>query len=89
MNKADLVKEMSNVVGSKKKAKNAVFCVFRTIAKALKKGQGVTLVGFGRFGVSKRRARMGRNPRTGQQIQIPARKVPKFVAGKTLKNMVR
>lgn len=89
MNKADLVKEVSAVLGSKKKAKDAVSCVFHTIAKALRKGQGVTLAGFGRFGVSKRRARVGRNPRTGQQIQIPARKVPKFVPGKTLKNVVR
>lgn len=89
MNKADLVKEVSEVLGSKKKAEDAVSCVFSTIAKALKKGKGLTLAGFGRFGVSKRRARMGRNPQTGQEIQIPARKVPKFVPGKSLKNVVR
>ncbi|MBI1725375.1 MAG: HU family DNA-binding protein, partial [Candidatus Tectomicrobia bacterium] len=57
-------------------------------SKALKKGDRVSLVGFGTFSVSKRSARMGRNPQTGEAIKIKAAKVPKFSAGKTLKDMV-
>jgi len=89
MNKADLVAEVSKVVGSKRKAEGAVGCVFAAITKALKKGQAVTLVGFGTFSVSKRKARLGRNPQTGKEIKIPAKKVPKFSAGKALKGAVK
>ncbi len=89
MNKADLVVEVAKVVGSKRKAEGAVACVFGAIAKALKKGQAVTLVGFGTFSVSKRKARLGRNPQTGKEIKIPAKKVPKFSAGKALKGAVK
>jgi len=89
MNKADLVAEVAKVVGSKRMAEDAIACVLDTIAKALKKGQPVTLVGFGTFGVSKRKARIGRNPQTGKEIKIPAKKVPKFSAGKALKNAVK
>jgi nucleoid DNA-binding protein len=89
MNKADLVAEVAKVVGSKRKAGGAVSCVLDTITKALKKGQTLTLVGFGTFGVSKRKARVGRNPQTGKEIKIPAKKVPKFSAGKALKNAVK
>jgi DNA-binding protein HU-beta len=89
MNKADLVGEVAKVVGSKRKAEGAVACVFAAIAKALKKGQAVTLVGFGTFSVSKRKARLGRNPQTGKEIKIPAKKVPKFSAGKALKSAVK
>jgi DNA-binding protein HU-beta len=89
MNKADLVVEVAKVVGSKRKAEDAVSCVIDTITKALKKGQTLTLVGFGTFGVSKRKARVGRNPQTGKEIKIPAKKVPKFSAGKALKNAVK
>ena len=89
MNKADLVAEVSKLVGSKRKAEAAVSCVFDTITKALKKGQAMTLVGFGTFGVGKRKARVGRNPQTGKEIKIPAKKVPKFSAGKALKNAVK
>jgi len=63
-------------------------CVFTTITKALKKNDTVTLVGFGTFKVSKRTARTGRNPQTGEAIKIKAKKVPKFVAGKGLKDAV-
>ena len=89
MNKADLVAEVVKLVGSKRKAEDAVSCVFDTITKALKKGQVMTLVGFGTFSVGKRKARVGRNPQTGKEIKIPAKKVPKFSAGKALKNAVK
>ena len=89
MNKADLVAEVAKLVGSKRKAEDAVSCVFDIITKALKKGQAMTLVGFGTFSVGKRKARVGRNPQTGKEIKIPAKKVPKFSAGKALKNAVK
>jgi len=89
MNKADLVNEVAKVVKTKKEAQAAVDCVFATITKALKKGDAVTLVGFGTFKVQQRKARKGRNPQTGAEIFIEARKVPRFVAGKPLKDGVR
>ena len=89
MNKADLVNEVAKVVKTKKEAQAAVDCVFSTITNALKKGDAVTLVGFGTFKVAERKARQGRNPQTGAQIFIEARKVPRFVAGKALKDGVR
>lgn len=89
MNKADLVNEVAKVVKTKKEAQAAVDSVFSTITNALKKGDPVTLVGFGTFKVQERKARKGRNPQTGAQIFIEARKVPRFVAGKALKDGVR
>ena len=89
MNKGDLVAEVAKVVTSKRMAEDAVSCVFEAITKSLKKGQAVTLVGFGTFGVGKRKARVGRNPQTGAAIKIAAKKVPKFSAGKALKNAVK
>ena len=89
MNKADLVNEVAKVVKTKKEAQAAVDCVFATITNALKKGDAVTLVGFGTFKVQQRKARKGRNPQTGAEISIEARKVPRFVAGKPLKDGVR
>lgn len=89
MNKADLVAEVAKVVGSKRLAENAVSCVLNTIMKSLKKGQALTLVGFGTFSVGRRRARVGRNPQTGKEIKIPAKRIPKFSAGKKLKEAVR
>jgi nucleoid DNA-binding protein len=89
MNKADLVAEVAKVAGSKRMAEDAISCVLDTITKALKKGQTLTLVGFGTFSVSKRKARIGRNPQTGKEIKIPAKKVPKFSAGKALKSAVK
>ena len=88
MNKADLINEVAKVVDSKKKAQDAVDMVFSTITDALKRKDSVTLVGFGTFKVSERKARMGRNPQTGQAISISAKSVPKFVAGKSLKDSV-
>ncbi|UCF85452.1 MAG: HU family DNA-binding protein [Desulfobacteraceae bacterium] len=88
MNKADLINEVSDVVSTKKEAKAAVDCIFSSITKALKKNDTVSLVGFGTFSVSKRKARKGRNPQTGEEIKIKAKKVPKFAAGKALKDAV-
>ena len=88
MNKGDLINEVAKVVNTKKEAQEAVDCVFSTITKALKKKDTVTLVGFGTFKVDKRKARTGRNPQTGEEIKIKAKKVPKFVAGKALKDAV-
>ena len=88
MNKGDLVKEVAKVVNTKKEARAAVDCVFSTITKALKKKDTVALVGFGTFKVAQRNARKGRNPQTGQEMTIKAKKVPKFVAGKALKDAV-
>ena len=88
MNKGDLVNEVAKVVSTKKAATEAVDCVFSTITKALKKKDTVTVVGFGTFKVNKRKARKGRNPQTGAEIKIKAKNVPKFVAGKALKDSV-
>ncbi len=88
MNKGDLINELAKVVSTKKEAQAAVDCIFSTITKALKKKDTVSLVGFGTFKVSKRKARKGRNPQTGEEIKIKAKKVPKFVAGKALKDAV-
>lgn len=88
MNKTDLVNEVAKVLGKKKDAQAAVDCVLETITGTLKKGDSVSLIGFGTFKVVKREARKGRNPQTGEEMKIKARKVPKFVAGKTLKDSV-
>jgi DNA-binding protein HU-beta len=89
MNKGDLVDQVAKVVGTKKEAQAAVDCVFSSITKALKKKDSVTLVGFGTFKVDKRKARKGRNPQTGEEIKIKAKRVPKFVAGKALKDTIK
>jgi len=88
MNKGDLINEVAKVVGTKKEAQAAVDCVFSSITKALKKKNTVTLVGFGTFKVSKRKARTGRNPQTGEAIKIKAKNIAKFVPGKALKDAV-
>jgi len=89
MNKGDLVKQVAKVVNTKKEAQAAVNSVFSTITKALKKKDTVTLIGFGTFKVAKRKARKGRHPQTGAVISIKAKKVPKFVPGKALKDAVK
>ena len=89
MNKGDLIKELAKVVCTKKEAKAAVNTIFGAITKALKKGNKVTLIGFGTFSVTKRAARKGRNPQTGKEIKIAAKKVPAFKPGKELKDAVR
>ena len=88
MNKADLVNEVANVVSTKTEAQAVVDCIFESIVNTLKRGDVVTLVGFGSFKVVKRKARTGRNPQTGAEIQISASNVPKFVPGKALKDAV-
>ena len=89
MNKGDLINEVAKVVGTKKEAQEAVDCILSSITKALKKGDTVTLVGFGTFKVTKRKARKGRNPQTGEEIKIKASKAPKFTPGKSLKEAVK
>jgi len=89
MNKGDLVNEVSKIVKTKKDARAAVDCVLSIITKALEKGDAVSLIGFGTFKVAERKARKGRNPQTGEAIDIAASKVPKFVAGKALKEAVK
>ena len=88
MNKGDLVNEVEKVISSKKEAQAAVDCVFSSIINALKNKDTVTVVAFGTFKVQKREARKGRNPATGEEIQIKAKNVPKFTAGKALKEAV-
>lgn len=89
MNKGDLINEVAKVTSTKKEAAAAVDCVLTTITKSLKKKNAVTLVGFGTFKVEKRKARKGRNPQTGEVIKIKAKKVPKFVPGKALKDAIK
>jgi DNA-binding protein HU-beta len=89
MNKGELVNEVAKVVKTKKEAQAALDCVITSITKALKKGEDVTLTGFGTFKVVKRKARKGRNPRTGEAIKIKASKAPKFTAGKALKAAIK
>ena len=89
-NKNDLVAVVANSTGlSKADASKAVDAVFAAITEALQKGDEVRLVGFGTFAVSERAASEGRNPRTGDKIEIPASKQPKFKAGKGLKDAVQ
>ena len=90
MTKAELIEKIAAGAGlSKADASRALDSTLDAIKGALKKGQKVTLVGFGTFGVTKRKARTGRNPRTGQEIKIPAAKTPKFTSGKALKDAVK
>jgi DNA-binding protein HU-beta len=89
VNKNELIGVVSDKTGlSKADSTNAIDCVFDAISDALKGGDEVRLVGFGTFSVSQRRASEGRNPRTGEKINIPASKQPKFKAGKSLKDSV-
>jgi nucleoid DNA-binding protein len=89
MNKAELIDEVAKVTCSKKEAGLAVDATLAAITKFLKKGGTVQLIGFGTFGISKRKARTGRNPQTGAAIKIAAKKVPVFKAGKGLKDAVK
>ncbi|MHB8454833.1 MAG: HU family DNA-binding protein [Acidiferrobacterales bacterium] len=89
MNKSELIDKVIEATElNKASATRAVDAVFETIAAALRGGDQVTIVGFGTFSVSARAARTGRNPRTGDTINIPASKNPKFKAGKGLKDAV-
>ena len=90
MTKAELVAKMAKDAKlSKAAAGRALNGAIEGITKALKKGDSVTLVGFGTFSISKRKARKGRNPQTGKEIKIAARKVAKFKAGSELRKTVK
>ncbi|MEP7194995.1 MAG: HU family DNA-binding protein [Saprospiraceae bacterium] len=85
MNKADLIENVAKAAElTKTQASTAIDTVIASIEKALKKGDKVTLVGFGTFSTSVRKAREGRNPATGKKIKIPKKKVVRFKVGKTL-----
>lgn len=89
MNKQDLVAHVADAAGlSKADATKAVDSVIDGITNSLRRGNEVRLVGFGTFAVARRAASRGRNPRTGEPINIPASKQPKFKAGKALKDAV-
>ena len=89
MNKGEFITAIAEKTGlSKAKAGETVDAMIQTITKALKKGDTVSLVGFGTFDVKKRKARTGRNPRTGEEIKIKASKNPSFKAGKAFKEAV-
>ncbi len=85
MNKAELIEKLAGDAAiTKTQANTAIDSFIDAVTKTLKKGDTVTLVGFGTFSVSKRAARVGRNPQTGAPLKIKAKKVAKFKAGKTL-----
>ena len=89
MQRSDLVEKIAEEAGiSKAAAERALKSLLDSVTQALKKGDRVSLVGFGTFSVSKRAARTGRNPQTGEAISIKASKAPKFSAGKSLKDAV-
>ena len=89
MTKADLVSAVAGTGMTKKQASAAVDAMISSITGALKKGDKVSLIGFGSFSVKKRKARTGRNPQTGKAIKIKAKNVPAFSAGKALKDAVK
>ena len=90
MNKGDLVGRIAKDASLTKSQAEAAFnSLIGGVTASLKKGQKVTIVGFGTFSVARRKARMGRNPQTGVPIKIAAHKVPKFASGSELKKAVR
>ena len=90
MNKADLVEAVHRVhQGTKVQSEQVVDTVVEAIVKTLKKGDEVSIAGLGIFSVKPRAARMARNPKTGEQVKVPATKVPKFRAAKALKDAVK
>ena len=90
MNKAELVQEVANQTGlTKKVSREAIDAIISGITDSLAREEKVALVGFGTFQVMERKAKRGRNPQTGESVQIPAKKVPKFRPGKSLREAVR
>ncbi|GAB2692446.1 HU family DNA-binding protein [Paenibacillus thermoaerophilus] len=90
MNKSDLITKVAEAAElSKKDATKAVEAVFESIAEALQNGEKVQLVGFGNFEVRERQARKGRNPQTGEEIEISASKIPAFRPGKALRDIIK
>lgn len=89
MNKLDLVSAVAEKAGiTKREAEAAVNALVESIEQALRQGERVNLVGFGTFQVRERKPRVGRNPQTGEEIRIPAGRVPAFKAGKALKELI-
>lgn len=89
MNKAELVEEVADQTGlTKRVSREVVDAIVSAITDSLAREERVTLVGFGSFQVMQRKARRGRNPQTGRELQIPAKKVPKFKAGRGLREAV-
>ncbi len=89
MKKADLINELAKVTATKKEAAMTVEIFINLIKKTLKKQEDIYLSGFGTFTTVKRKARKGRNPKTGEAVKIAARVIPKFKAAKALKEAVR
>ena len=90
MNKSELIDAIAAKANlSKKDAKAALEATLEAVSDSLKAGDAVQLIGFGTFKVNERAARTGRNPRTGEEIKIAAAKIPAFVAGKALKDLVK
>lgn len=90
MTKAELIEKIAAKAKISKKASNVAINTFvSATTNALKRGERVALVGFGTFSVAKRKARTARNPRTGEAINVPARRAPKFKAGRELKKAIR
>ncbi len=90
MTKAELIEKMAKEANiAKKEAEKALHSLLDGIKKALKKGSKVSLIGFGTFSIGKRKARTGRNPRTGAAIKILARKIPKFRPGRAFKDLLK
>ncbi len=90
MNKQELISKIAKEHGlTKTNAAGAVDTFLSEIARTLKKGEAITFVGFGTFKTAQRKARVGKNPQTGEAIKIPKRRVVRFVAGKALKQAVK
>ena len=89
MTKIELVEKVANQIDlTKKDAESVVGIIFQSITDSLSKGDKVELRGFGSFRVRQRNARTGRNPKSGEKVEVPSRKVPVFKAGKDLRKMV-
>jgi DNA-binding protein HU-beta len=90
MNKADLIETLNEKIGGTKASSEiAVDTIFETISNQLKEGNEVSIAGFGIFSVKNRAARQARNPKTGETVQVPATRVPKFRPAKALKEAVK
>ena len=89
MTKAELVDEVARVVGlTKKQAETIVNIVFDSIVESLRAGQKIELRGFGSFRLRSRKSRTGRNPKTGEKVEVPSKKIPYFKPGKELKELI-
>ena len=89
MNRNELIEEVAKVLKTRKDAEAAIECILKTITNTLAKKEDIQIIGFGRFTTKDNAARTGRNPKTGEAIEIPAKTVPKFVPGAALKKAVK